>query len=806
MKKYISILVILTFAASSVLGQTKKAFIKAADEAYAEKNYYGALKWYSEALEFDTDDPQLIYNVAEAARNFEAYDLAAEKYKIVADSLGEDKFPNAAYHLGEMYYRLGKYDDAKQYYNMYLSEYSSADSLKTIKANKELESIDFAISKLEDIDKSAELIQMESEVNTPYSEFGALKKDDILYFTTMKYAENDSPEYPARSISKIHTLQEDVNTGIEGDLNDSNFLIAHSTFSSDGSVMYYTICEYINSEDVRCDIYSRYINEDGTFGEKKKLPAPINIDSVTNTQPQVSFDSTLMKDVLYFVSDRDGGEGKLDIYRSVIGNNDSFDDPENMSLFNTPGNDVTPFHHTVTGTLYFSSDGRQGLGGYDVYFSESSKNGYLDPTHMRIPINSSYHDLYYVLDDSSEEGYFSTNREGAMYLDPAQKACCFDIYKIEYDEVILDMNALVFDEFTKESLEGVTVALIDAITGDTIKTLTNDDGNDFYFKLKKDREYKIHATRPFYNSQTIALSTIGITESTKIDKEIFLETDRMQLVVETFNRRTKEELVGVKIMINNLTTGSVDTVAINELNNKFHFYPELGSKYEIQASKFGFVTETEIIDLTDIDEPGLISRDLFLEVFDIEDYMPVTVYFENDEPNPRSKSTSTDAIYGSLFSEYMNKKLEYISNHTKKKYGEEKILAQKNLDSFFEGDVVGGYDKLKRFMRALKKELDLGRNLEIAIKGYTSPVADTRYNLALGQRRVSSVENEILQYEGGYFRQFVENGKLIITDISFGEETSPEGISDRISDRSQSVYGVGASKERRVQIVKITDQ
>ncbi len=806
MKKYISILVVFTFAVSSVLGQTQKAFLEAAEEAYEKKNYYGALKWYSEALEFEEDDPALIYKVAESARNFEAYDLAAEKYKIIADSLGEDKFPEAAFHLGEMYYRLGKYSDAKQYYNMYLSEYGSTDSLKTIAANNELESIEFALSRLDDIDKSADLVQMESEVNTPYSEFGAVKKDDVLYFTTMKYAETDSPEFPARSISKIHTLENDDNKGIEGDLNDSNLSIAHSTFSSDGSILYYTICEYINSEDLRCDIYSRFVNEDGTFGEKVKLPSPINIDSVTNTQPQVSFDSTLMKDVLYFVSDRVGGQGNLDIYRTVIGSNNSYDEPQNMAEFNTKGNDVTPFYHTATKTMYFSSDGRQGLGGYDVYSSEQSKNGYLDPVHMRMPINSSYHDLYYVLDADGAEGYFSTNREGTMFLDPSQKACCFDIYKVEYDEIILDLNALVFDDLTKEPLDGATVILIDAITGDTINALTNDDGNDFYFKVKKGRDYKIHVSRPFYNSEVIDFSTVGITESTKIDKKIYLKTDRMQLIVETFNKRTKDELLGVQVTIKNLTTGQMDTIAFNDLGNKFHFYAELGNKYEIQASKFGFVTETDIVDLTDVTEPGLIKRKLYLEVFDIEDYMPVFVYFENAEPEPRSKSTSTDAIYGELFSNYMSEKLDYIENHTKGKKGADKTLARQNLDAFFEGDVVGGYDKLKRFMRALKKELELGRSLEIAVKGYASPLADTRYNLALGQRRVSSVENEILRYENGYFRQFVQNGKLIITDISFGEETSPEDVSDKASDKSQSVYGIGASKERRVQIVKITDQ
>lgn len=806
MKKYISILVIFTFAVSSVLGQTQKAFLEAADKAYAEKNYYGALKWYSEALEFDEDNPELIYKVAESARNFEAYDLAAEKYKIIADSLGEDKFPEAAYHLGEMYHRLGKYSDAKQYYNMYLSEYSSADSLKTIAANIKLESIEFALSRLDDIDKSADLIQMESEVNTPYSEFGAVKKDDVLYFTTMKYAEVDSPEFPARSISKIHTLEDDVNSGIEGDLNDSNFSIAHSTFNSDGTVLYYTICEYINAEDLRCDIYSRFVNEDGTFGEKVKLPSPINIDSVTNTQPQVSFDSTLMNDVLYFVSDRVGGKGELDIYRTVIGKNNSYEDPKNMSEFNTKGNDVTPFYHASTKTMYFSSDGRQGLGGYDVYSAEQTKEGFLEPAHMRIPINSSYHDLYYVLDADGVEGYFSTNREGTMYLDPSQKACCFDIFKVEYDEIILDLNALVFDDLTKEPLDGATVMLIDAITGDTINALTNEDGNDFYFKVKKGRDYKIHVSRPFYESQIIDFSTVGITESTKIDKKIYLKTSRMQLTVETFNKRTKEELVGVQITVKNLTTGQMDTIAINDLNNKFHFYLELGNKYEIQASKFGFVTETDIVDLTEITEPGIINRKMYLEVFDIEDYMPVNVYFENDKPDSRSKSTYTDAIYGDLYSAYMSKKIEYINNSTKRKNGNDKESARQNLDAFFEGDVVGGYEKLKRFMRALKKELNLGRSLEIAVKGYASPVADTRYNLALGQRRVSSVENEILRYEDGYFREYIQSGRLIITDISFGEETSPSDVSDKSSDKSKSVYGLGASKERRVQIVKITDQ
>lgn len=805
MKKYISCIFFIALGVCSAYSQTQKAYIEAAEEALLSKNYYGALTWFTEALDFDRDDPELIYKVAESARNFEAYDLAAEKYKLLVDSLGEGNYPDAAFHLGQMYQRLGKYEDAKTYYNMYVSENGGDDATMTEIANKELASVEYALSRIEDIDKSADIEEFSAEINTPYSEFGALKKDDVLYFSTMQYSETSSDNRPERSISKLHTLKEDRDTLVEGDINETDLLVAHSTFTSDGSMLIYTICEYINDEDIRCDLYSRPMNEDGSFGAQKKLPSPINVDSFTNTQPQISFDSTLQGDVLYFASDREGGKGKLDVYRSEMNADGSFTTPENVEEVNTPENEASPFFHGPSKTLYFSADGRLGLGGYDVYSITRTKVGWTEAANLRVPINSSYHDLYYVLNESGEEAYFSSNREGTMYLDPAKKACCFDIFKVSYDEIIIDLNILVFDALTSNPLEGATVTLIENLTGDTIKVLTNEDANDFYIKVKKEKEYTLLTEREYYNSESILLSTMGITESTTIDKKIYLKTDRTQLRLETFNKRTQEELAGVQITITNLTSKMVDTIALNELNNKFHFYIEPGSKYEIEASKFGFVTETEVVDLSEVSEPTIIDKKMYLEVFDIEDYMPVTVYFENDYPNPQSKSTNTDKVYGELFNDYMGEKMDYIKNYTKRKNGQERIDAEGELDEFFEGEVAGGYDKLKRFMRALKKELELGRSLEIAIKGYASPLADTKYNLALGQRRVSSIKNEMLNYEGGIFRDYVREGKLILTDISFGEETSPKDVSDRKSDRN-SVYSVEACRERRVQIVKITDQ
>lgn len=805
MKKYISCIIFTVVGICSVYSQTQKAYIKAAEEALATKNYYGALTWFTEALDFDRDDPELTYKVAESARLFKAYDLAAEKYKLIVDTLGQGNYPDASFHLGKMYSQLGQYEDAKTYFNLYLSENGGENEELTEEANKSVELVDYALSRIEEIDKSANFADLEAAINTPFSEFGAIKKDSVLYFSTMMYAEKNSDNIPPRSISKLHTVQDELNQVIEGEVNDTDLLVAHPTFTVDGLQMIYTLCEYINDEDIRCDLYIRDANKDGTFGPGTKLPNPINMDSVSTTQPQISFDSTLMSEVMYFASDREGGKGKLDLYYTVINEDGTYGEPVSMDMINTEGNDASPFYHSESNTLFFSSDGRLGMGGYDIYSISRTTQGWGEPTNLRVPINSSFHDMYYVLDAEGEEAYFASNREGAMYLDPAKKACCFDIFKVNYDEVIIDLNALVFDELSREPLEGVKIDLIDALTGETISSLTNDDSNDFYFKLRKEKEYLINVEREYYNAESIPLSTVGVTESKTFDKEIFLKTDRTQLKVETFNRRTEEELAGVQIKIKDLTNNNIDTIALNELDNKFQFYIEPGRKYEIEASKFGFVTHIEELDLTEVSEPTLIDRKIYLEVFDIEDYMPVTVYFENDHPNPTSKSTTTNEVYGDLYDSYLKVKMDYLENYSKKKRGQEKIDAQNKLDAFFEGEVAGGYDKLKRFMRALKKELELGRSLEIAIKGYASPLADTKYNLALGQRRVSSIKNEILRFENGFFREYVKEGKLILTDISFGEETSPADVSDS-NNRILSVYSPEASRERRVQIVKITDQ
>ena len=100
---------------------------------------------------------------------------------------------------------------------------------------------------------------------------------------------------------------------------------------------------------------------------------------------------------------------------------------------------LPPFYHAASQTLYFSTDGRPNLVGFDIYsiaFDGDKEWG--KPTHAGYPLNSSYNDIYFSLTKDSTIAYFSSNREGSFYLDKENKSCCNDIYKAIFNNRIPD--------------------------------------------------------------------------------------------------------------------------------------------------------------------------------------------------------------------------------------------------------------------------------------------------------------------------------------------------------------------------------
>lgn len=785
-------------------GQTKKAFLKEAEKSFINKNYYAALIYYKKVLEFDEQDTMVIFKAAESARLFNAYSRAAEMYSYLLDTLQYQDDPLVAFHLASMYQSTGKYDESEKYYQVFLTAYDKIDPFYELKAQKELKAIELAKILVSSAKKTVQISKVEEGVNTPYSEVAAFEHKGDLWYSSMQYKEKDPVVKPAREISKLLKKKEDEAPQLlEGYINDRDLLISNSTFSPNGKKLLYTVCTYINGSEMRCQIMMSDVDENGVLSNEVVLPDPINLQNTTSTHPCLVLDSLTNKEVLYFVSDREGGQGGLDIWYSTIDPKFGYSQPVNIKELNTPSDEVTPFYHVPSGYLFFSSDGRQGMGGFDIFKAIKGTDSFGEILNIGVPYNSSYHDIYYSSDDEGTKAYFSSNREGALFLDSYFESCCYDIYKADIVKLKLDLNALTYDKITGRELKRATVKLIDKDTGKEIGLITNDANNEHIFDLEEDKNYIIVAERENYYPDTIELSTFNKDISETITRKMYLSTDMMLLDVFTFTKIGKFPLQGVTLTLIDMSDNTIkDIIEFNPLSNEFNFMLDRGKQYKLVATKDGFTDAVEEVDTRSYDKPGLITKEMFLDKFVLQDLLPIALYFDNDLPDLGSRTTSTKAIYGNLVNGYMMRKPVYKDKFVKPLAGTTKEAALMEIDDFFEGDVLGGYEKLKMFMVSLLQELEAGNKVELIFKGFASPRAESKYNLTLGQRRVNSVKNEMIFYGNEELKRYFISGQLNITDISFGKELAPADVDGSLKDERNSIYNIKAAKERRVEILR----
>ena len=648
---HLKLVVLAVFCFSFVAdaqAQSARAHEKAGDKAIHQKNYYAAFVHFRDAMTMKPEDTRLWYKYAEVTRQFNAYEEAETYYTRVWRSKEGQHYPMSGFWLGQIKKNLGKYQEAIDMFQEFL-EINPPDDYYVQWAKTELETCAWAIDLEAPKDKIIRIDHLDKKINTPYSEFGAYEYGKTLYYSSFRFDYPGDSQKPVRKLTKLLT-SENLEKGrvMPKGFNDEKKHTAHTTFSADGERIYFTLCQYVTSSDIRCEIYYRGKDKRGRWEKKPiRLPDSINKQGFTTTQPSIGFDSTAKKEVLFFTSDRPGGKGKLDIWYCAL-EKDKFMEPENLGAINTPEDDISPFFCTASQTLYFSSTGQPGLGGYDIFNSRKQQE-WGKPENMGKPVNSSYHDLYYSPDETGNHAYLSSNRPGSFYLDPSNKACCHDLYRVAYSPVTED------------------------------------------------------------------------------------------------------------------TSGLPPVVTIPEPK-----VPE---------------------------EPEVPTR--------LEDFLPLALYFDNDEPDKRTNRTATKKSYASTFLKYYDRKADYIDQYTRSMKEEEAEEAMLTLEDFFENEVKKGYDFLQLFSEILLKRLEGGHRVEIVIKGYTSPRAKSDYNDHLAMRRISSLRNQFETYRGGIFESYLKHGKLVISEAPFGETAAASNVSDDLEDERNSIYSVEAAKERRVEIVEV---
>ncbi|MCB0639856.1 MAG: hypothetical protein KDC54_24705, partial [Lewinella sp.] len=181
----------------------------------------------------------------------------------------------------------------------------------------------------------------------------------------------------------------------------------------------------------------------------------------------------------------------------------------------------------------------------------------------------------------------------------------------------------------------------------------------------------------------------------------------------------------------------------------------------------------------------------------LEEFLPLPLFFDNDQPDPRTRAVTTELTYTDTYEAYLSRQTAYFDEFTDDPNGQEA------LEDFFTQDVEDGYRRLERFSEILLTLLEDGQTVEIFLKGYTSPRARGDYNLLLGKRRVSAVRNHFEQWRDGVFEPYLQDGQLIISEVSFGETRAAANVRDERAGDRASIYSPEAARERRVEIVEV---
>ncbi len=203
------------------------------------------------------------------------------------------------------------------------------------------------------------------------------------------------------------------------------------------------------------------------------------------------------------------------------------------------------------------------------------------------------------------------------------------------------------------------------------------------------------------------------------------------------------------------------------------------------------------------------KKDTIIQTFHkLKLLVPLTLYFHNDEPDPKTKKITTDKNYQKTCELYLNMKDEYIREYSSRLKGEDKEKAIQFVERFFEDSVEYGFNQLEKFAAYLEELMNNKAVVKIVMKGYCSPLASTEYNINLAKRRISSLRNYFYQYKNGLLMKYIKNdndttiGKIILEDLDIGELPYSK-VSDNLKDKRNSVYSPYAAAERKIQILAV---
>lgn len=471
---------------------------KTADKKFRVKGEYeGALIDYKKALEKGENKGYLNAQIGECYRLSNRIAEAAPFYK---EALANgNKADSILFQYPFSLKASGNYTEAKAGFQEYVSNGRKPTLVE--RAQKEIENL----NKIAEIQKKKSWweIQNLDAVNTAGSEYGPVFHDGNLYFASTRgtsaiYGATGTPFSNIFSF-KIGSTDPAAVQPVSG-INTDGQHEASPTMTKDGKMMIFARSNDGSRKMHKevCLYMTRNVN--GSWSTPELMP--INDVEYWNGAPSLSADGK----TLYFASNRRGGKGGLDLYRTTIDQNGKWGKVTNLGEnINTPGDESFP-SVTEDGKLYFSSDGHPSLGGLDLFVA-TKKDGNTVVENLGNGINTVGDDFGLSL-KSSNEGYFSSNRPGGKGDD--------DIYffhdaKNDPRVVKFNFNSQAFskdDKGVESVLANTAVKLLDDKGAVVAETTTDADGK-YNFQMEPSKNYTLFVEKEKYYTKRDPFTTVG---------------------------------------------------------------------------------------------------------------------------------------------------------------------------------------------------------------------------------------------------------------------------------------------------------
>lgn len=483
---------------------------------------------FEKVLKMDPDFVEANFMMSEVCRDMGDY----ENQVVYIDkgiTLDSTYYVSAYYQAGVALCKLDRFTEATQWFELY-KKYSAG--------KKNVKNVDAMLAKAQAVqDLMANPVPfkprlLSENIVMDYDQYwpSVTLDDEEIVFTVLK--PRNTKDYSRKSglIKNSNNFHEDFyfSKKVDGEWTkpeplkaiNTNANEGAQTISADGQWMFFTACGREDSYG-SCDIYFCRKTATG-WSKPKNIGQPVNTP-YWESQPCFSADGQ----TLYFVSNRPGGKGSLDIWMASIIKMDTggmpiFGNLKNLGdSINTRGTETSPFIHPDNKTLYFSSDGLAGVGELDIYVSRKNKEGeWGTPVNIGYPINTPRDDDGLRLNADGTMAYMASEIEqpdGTYKRD----ILCFDMPLAARPEPVSYIKGHVYDEVTLEPLKA-NLELIRLDNGEKqVNTTSSEATGTFIVNLPTGKDYGLFASCNgyLYKSMNFALKETAAT-SDKVTLDI----------------------------------------------------------------------------------------------------------------------------------------------------------------------------------------------------------------------------------------------------------------------------------------------